>query len=121
MVCWPFSLCLTGRSPPLVPCGPERASNTGFCNIGDVSCELYRQADSWDEASALSGAHTGSVTLGPGDYMFFMSAGAAYEYGRTADDLGFNSTIGVSTVPVPAAVWLFGSALALLGWSRKRG
>ncbi|MGI9344608.1 MAG: VPLPA-CTERM sorting domain-containing protein [Gammaproteobacteria bacterium] len=29
-------------------------------------------------------------------------------------------TITTSTVPVPAAVWLFGSALGLLGWARRR-
>ena len=28
--------------------------------------------------------------------------------------------LGVSVVPVPAAVWLFGSALGLLGWVRAR-
>lgn len=28
--------------------------------------------------------------------------------------------IGISVVPVPAAVWLFGSALGALGWMRRR-
>ena len=33
----------------------------------------------------------------------------------------FKSTgFAVTTVPVPAAVWLFGSALGLLGWIRRR-
>jgi len=29
-------------------------------------------------------------------------------------------TLVATTVPVPAAVWLFGSALGLLGWMRRR-
>jgi len=29
-------------------------------------------------------------------------------------------TDGISVVPVPAAVWLFGSALGMLGWMRRR-
>lgn len=33
-----------------------------------------------------------------------------------ADGNAFN----ISTVPVPAAAWLFGSAIALLGWTRRR-
>jgi hypothetical protein len=28
--------------------------------------------------------------------------------------------INVTTVPLPAAVWLFGSALGMLGWARRR-
>ena len=31
-----------------------------------------------------------------------------------------NVTIDTQVVPVPAAVWLFGSAIGLLGWMRKR-
>jgi hypothetical protein len=39
----------------------------------------------------------------------------------SADSYGLNNaSISVSTVPVPAAVWLFGSALAGLGWMRRK-
>ena len=33
---------------------------------------------------------------------------------------GVGLTIDMSPVPVPAAVWLFGSALGLLGWMRRK-
>jgi hypothetical protein len=33
---------------------------------------------------------------------------------------GLSMTFSVSAIPVPAAVWLFGSALGLLGWARRR-
>lgn len=41
---------------------------------------------------------------------------------RTAvNSMGTTNLIGVSVVPVPAAVWLFGSAMAGLGFLRRRG
>jgi hypothetical protein len=39
------------------------------------------------------------------------------EFGRNFISTG----IAVTTIPVPAAIWLFGSALGLLGWARRRG
>jgi hypothetical protein len=41
------------------------------------------------------------------------SVGSAFE-------VGVLDNIAVSTVPVPAAVWLFGSALMGLGWFRRK-
>jgi hypothetical protein len=38
------------------------------------------------------------------------------DFGRNFMSMG----IAVTTVPVPAAIWLFGSALALLGWIRRK-
>ena len=31
-----------------------------------------------------------------------------------------NTTIDLATVPVPASIWMFGSALSMLGWARRR-
>lgn len=37
-----------------------------------------------------------------------------------AADGEYNLALGAQVVPVPAAAWLFGSALGLLGWVRRR-
>ena len=42
------------------------------------------------------------------------------EYLLDSDGLDRVRLTVTNTVPVPAAVWLFGSALCLLGWLRKR-
>jgi hypothetical protein len=60
---------------------------------------------------------------------FFMKESFVYHdshkdtYTLTSDyvDAGFSiSFAGIHTVPIPAAVWLFGSGLGLLGWFRRR-
>ena len=40
--------------------------------------------------------------------------------GNYVYDLGGVDTLTLQVVPIPAAVWLFGSALAGLGWIRRR-
>ncbi|MFT4585304.1 MAG: hypothetical protein ACI915_003037 [Gammaproteobacteria bacterium] len=47
----------------------------------------------------------------------FAIAQTAFIGGSSSATVWFDS---VSTVPVPAAVWLFGSALGLIGWTRHR-
>jgi hypothetical protein len=39
---------------------------------------------------------------------------------NTGDGRAFALTSSVRAVPIPAAIWLFGSALAGLGWMRRR-
>jgi hypothetical protein len=65
--------------------------------------------------AGTAGSHLGNTTIYSPDY-FGSYAG---------DDVYGNSVVGVylvrtSQVPVPAAVWLFGSALGGLGWMRRR-
>jgi hypothetical protein len=53
----------------------------------------------------------------------FTSAEIRELRGTDADQkfiFGDSFTIGVTVVPMPAAVWLFGSALGLLGWIRRK-
>jgi len=63
-----------------------------------------------DVSSAVWAGQT-FATLGmtPGTYVWTLPS---------ADTVTLN--VGSAAVPVPAAVWLFGSALGLLGWMRRR-
>ncbi len=64
-------------------------------------------------------------TVAPPGGVFDPNALGEYNFGIqvTQDGWGVeNVRMDVQVVPVPAAVWLFGSALAgLFGWSRRRG
>jgi hypothetical protein len=56
---------------------------------------------------------TDSTLFGELLFMGMNSAGGTFDLLLTSDG-------GFSAVPIPAAVWLFGSALGLLGWIRRR-
>ena len=69
--------------------------------------------DFLDDMSTGFGAIGFTAPLGAGDYVFwFQETGGA----PTTYDLDFQTSV----IPIPAAVWLFGSALGLLGWLRRR-
>ncbi|MGI9309372.1 MAG: hypothetical protein ACR2P6_08920 [Gammaproteobacteria bacterium] len=58
-----------------------------------------------------AGAIGFTAPLGPGDYVFW------------AQETGPNSasyTLDFNVIPIPAAFWLFGSAIAALGWMRSK-
>lgn len=73
---------------------------------------------------------TDSVTTGAGSNFAWFINGGNYVYAEGGDGIGLAGVSGitdaanwsqVSTVPVPTAVWLFGSALiSLLGIKRKK-
>ena len=60
---------------------------------------------------------------GSGSWYYLFSAGAQLD-GSARNEFRvlavMDGDIGASVVPVPAAIWLFGSALAGLGWTRRR-
>ncbi len=51
-----------------------------------------------------------------GNYQFAITVNTGGSFNFPVDAVA----IEVNVVPVPAAVWLFGSALGLLGWARRR-
>jgi hypothetical protein len=90
-------------APPSVS-GPYLGIATGL----QVS-EGYVSGSILDVSSAVWASQT-FATLGmtPGTYVWTLPS---------ADTVTLDI---VSTVPIPAAVWLFGSALGLLGWMRRK-
>jgi len=62
------------------------------------------------------------VVTAPGG-VFDPNALGEYNFGIQVSQAGWgveNVRMDVQVVPVPAAVWLFGSALGLLGWMRRK-
>jgi len=97
--------------------GPEGSSNgngTGdiFGVYGGNTVPLLVVPDGYVSGSALSG---GMTYFGETIAALGMMPGA-YVWTLPNDTL----TLNVGVVPIPAAVWLFGSALGLLGWMRRK-
>jgi len=103
----------------------ERTDGTAFSL---QSADFYADYDI-DGYAYIQGikAGGGNVTLadaalGTGDWLNitrvdFGVSGDGFSYGYATGDVD-NLVVGAA-VPVPAAVWLFGSALGLLGWVRR--
>ena len=97
------------------PVSSDNARNGGFFNnslisVGTTSALFYSQAN---PADSTTFADANVVTQVGTD-------GAALTAASLAADGTFSANASVSTVPVPAAAWLFGSALAGLTLARRR-
>ena len=67
----------------------------------------------------LSGGAVSDFYFANNDYTF-ESSFTAFTDGVESTAVGEWTNIQQTAVPVPAAVWLFGSALGALGWVRRR-
>ncbi len=65
-------------------------------------------------SGALLGAST--ATFSGETFATLGITGGTYVWSWAADSV----TLNVTAVPIPAAFWLFGSALGLLGWMRRK-
>lgn len=103
------------------------ASEMSFTNFGTATgCGLGRRCI----GGSIFGAET--LNLGSNDFVivWLPSIKTFSHLTYTSENYSFNGWISpafitptefaFTTVPVPAAVWLFGSALCLLGWMRER-
>ena len=97
--------------------------------VDNLQCSGYGNCENAQSAGMLtaglnvnvpeSGAEYTQITLGPGEYTIIASLKST-ENGSSPHINSFDANLSISTVPVPAAVWLFGSALAGLGFVRRR-
>ena len=88
--------------------------SSNFGTLAEVTIDTTALGANWVEDLQLSllidGAWEGDILQ-----FGFQNTATGFE-----DSGVFYDNINVAAVPVPAAVWLFGSGLGLLGWFRRR-
>lgn len=100
-------------------------SSTGIFQAGAFSIELYEGVSSpagIPIASGLSGGGQPSVSF-LADLMnnTTYTVRTAFSFGINGTGVTADATTSVNTVPVPAAIWLFGSGLiGLVGMAKRR-
>lgn len=103
----------------------EFYSDDGIIDNGAGSVTEMQFNSSWSQTGDLLFATVEFIAIGVGTSALglaefsdnpFGAGGSAYP-GLSFDQ---NGSITVNAVPVPGAVWLFGSALGLAGWLRRR-
>jgi hypothetical protein len=88
---------------------------------GYTSIATFDVANGFANSGANLSIDLSSVTLGIGTYhMVFASSSPSDIVTQTTQLFMDDITLSAQAVPVPAAAWLFGSALAGLGWMRRR-
>lgn len=105
--------------------GSSAAGGTGLIGAFDSEGNLHTHIDMKINAGAATGAYAVTLSLfglladqttpayGESDpFMFIFNRGLAFE--------DFETAVGARVVPIPAAVWMFGSALAGMGLMRRR-
>ena len=108
-------------------CFPGVTSGQPFAfNISDGAptpgaCLLPGGSNEDDPACGPDGAPVGKATFDAetGLLSLFVEGRSAAD-NPDGTDLSYEFTLQTTVVPVPAAVWLFGSALGLLGFVRRR-
>ena len=94
----------------------------GIIDLYEVSCDdpftLIATQDSLGNAFVL--ATLEFKGLQDGDTDLLLSGTFGDEFGLSFDHDLQNGAINVGEVPLPAAAWLFGSAISLLGWIRRK-
>ena len=109
-------------------------NNFGYCETCSATIVMERLDSGVFSVNSLNSIGAGSFSgtlngggtvnlslgsIGTGDWLNLTQL-VVYDVNTFNDNYVQIDDINVSAVPVPAAVWLFGSALAGLGWMRRK-
>jgi hypothetical protein len=129
--------CLGGFSQPTSPevyIGTNQALDdyNGATGPGSISGVFNPKTADANTGVDVYGGGGNSIVV-PDDYVSgaLLSAASSTYLGESFASMNLNpgiyvwtlpssDTLTVNIVPIPAAVWLFGSALGLLGWTRRK-
>lgn len=105
--------------------GVSGVGATGFIGEVDGEGNLHEHFDMSIDAGAATGAYAVVLSLfgllaDQTTPVYGESAPFMIVFNRGLANEDFEAAVGARVVPVPAAAWLFGSALAGLGFARRR-
>lgn len=93
--------------------------NESTINYNSVPGTRTLGGDDTSVGSLQQGSDYATTTFSYAGGTLIMNS-AAWTGGSATSTAGLQLRFSAAAIPVPAAVWLFGSALGLLGWVRRR-
>jgi hypothetical protein len=87
----------------------------------DSHLELHGYGFELDTGAGFIGIGTGAISATTGQLMGFLDSGDPFTVSFAQGTSGQISVVSSSSVPIPGAMWLFGSGLlGLLGMARRK-
>lgn len=103
------------------PNGPELTGSFGDLEAGYLLGLIPDNGVDTELQSSLAAQQSDIYSLAQNGTSGNLVGAYTSENVLQAGGLIFSAAAAPTVVPVPAAVWLFGSALGLMGWMRRRG
>jgi hypothetical protein len=115
---WTFTFDYREADDPFAPAGLTEVG--AFIRVFDASFNLLY--DSTLDTSGSQAWQTGQlqITIDSGATDGFFQIGFNNLVGNYEASGMYYDNVSLTLVPIPAAAWLFGSGLGLLGWFRRR-